>query len=203
MHFNTYLTAALTGASLLTTTVLATSKPKNSYARNLKTISLIYKFTVFPRNFTGFEESIEYFFALALTPNPPSYSVFTDAEVVSFSSGCPEVAASVAYLETRVLNYNSTENGKYLSTLKQVAFWRFDKHGAVIAFDAWIPNLNIWNFLTRGEADITNHFVQQAFIERICPAIQGLCTGAIQQYTDVPACIASMNSKPFGNYDEV
>ncbi|XMA09735.1 hypothetical protein WAI453_002526 [Rhynchosporium graminicola] len=50
MHFNTYLTAALTGASLLTTTVLATSKPKNSYARNLKTISLIYKFTVFPSN---------------------------------------------------------------------------------------------------------------------------------------------------------
>ncbi|XMA09734.1 hypothetical protein WAI453_002525 [Rhynchosporium graminicola] len=81
--------------------------------------------------------------------------------------------------------------------------WRFDKHGAVIAFDAWIPNLNIWNFLTRGEADITNPFVQQAFIERICPAIQGLCTGAIQQYTDVPAGIASMNSKPFGNYDEV
>ncbi|CZT53034.1 uncharacterized protein RSE6_14466 [Rhynchosporium secalis] len=50
MHFNTYLTAAFTGASLLTTTVLATSKPKNSYARNLKTISLIYKFTVFPNN---------------------------------------------------------------------------------------------------------------------------------------------------------
>ncbi|KAG4439119.1 hypothetical protein IFR05_005406 [Cadophora sp. M221] len=205
---------------------------KDFYARNLKTISSIYNLTVFPNNvpiithggsavpkglfsanasgrvsplgnFTGFEDSIEYFFALALTPNAPSFSVFTSAKVVSFSSGCADVAASVAYLETRVLNPNSTDNGKYLSTLKQVAFWRFDKDGAVIAYDAWIPNLNIWNFLARGEADITNPFVQQAFIQRICPTIQGLCTGANQQYTDVPTCISSMTSKPFGNYDEV
>ncbi|KAK0130354.1 hypothetical protein ONS96_000876 [Cadophora gregata f. sp. sojae] len=187
--------------------------PKNFYARNLKTISSIYNLTVFPNNvpiithggsavpkglfaanasgrvsplgnFTGFEDSIEYFFALALTPNEPSFSVFTSAKVVSFISGCANVAASVAYLETRVLNPKSTDNGKYLSTLKQVAFWRFDDDGAVIAYDAWIPNLNIWNFLARGEADITNPFVQQAFIQRICPTIQSLCTGKNQQYTE-------------------
>lgn len=71
-------------------------------------------------NFTGFEDSIEYFFALALVPSPPAYSVFSKATVVEFSSGCPEVAASVAWLETRVDNANLTTNGQYLSTLKQV-----------------------------------------------------------------------------------
>jgi hypothetical protein len=75
-------------------------------------------------NFTGFTESIEYFFALALVPSPPSYSVFSSAKVVSFSSGCPEVAASVAWLETRVDHPNSTNDGEYLSTLKQVCFPR-------------------------------------------------------------------------------
>jgi hypothetical protein len=39
---------------------------------------------------------------------------------VEFSSGCPEVAASVAWLETRVDNANLSTNGQYLSTLKQV-----------------------------------------------------------------------------------
>jgi hypothetical protein len=71
-------------------------------------------------NFTGFEDSIEYFFALALVPSPPAYSVFSKATVVEFSSGCPEVAASVAWLETKVDNANLTNNGQYLSTLKQV-----------------------------------------------------------------------------------
>ena len=71
-------------------------------------------------NFTGFEDSIEYFFALALVPSPPAYSVFSKATVVEFSSGCPEVAASVAWLETRVDNANLSTNGQYLSTLKQV-----------------------------------------------------------------------------------
>ena len=32
------------------------------------------------------------------------------------------MAASVAYLETRVDNVNLTNNGQYLSTLKQVCF---------------------------------------------------------------------------------
>ena len=79
-------------------------------------------------NFTGFTESIEYFFALALVPSPPSYSVFSSAKIVSFSSGCPEVAASVAWLETRVDHPNSTNDGEYLSTLKQVCFPR-EKEG--------------------------------------------------------------------------
>lgn len=89
----------------------------------------------------------------------------------------------------------------------------------MLDYDAWIPNLNIWNFLARGEADITNPLVQQAFIQRICPGIQQMCVGPNQQYAEyvsrhslqhiwligdsVDACIASMNSKPFGNYDEV
>lgn len=63
---------------------------------------------------------MEYFFALALVPSPPSYSVFSKATVVEFSSGCPEVAASVSYLETKVDNKDLPNHEQYLSTLKQV-----------------------------------------------------------------------------------
>ncbi|KAE8449581.1 hypothetical protein EG329_007911 [Mollisiaceae sp. DMI_Dod_QoI] len=202
------------------------------YARNLKTISTIYNLTVYPNNlpiilngssavppelfsanatgrvsplgnFTTFEDSIEYFFALALVPAPPAYSVFSSAEVVEFSSGCPEVAASVAYLETRVWTGNASEPGPYLSTLKQVAFWRFDKNGAVQDYDAWIPNLNDWNYLAEGKLDITNPAIQAAEIQQLCPAIQQRCVGKNQQYPDIPTCINTLSAKPFGNFDEV
>ena len=50
----------------------------------------------------AFEDSIEYFFGLAPVLVPPLYSAFTSAKIVSFSSGCPEVVASVVSLEMRV-----------------------------------------------------------------------------------------------------
>jgi len=153
-------------------------------------------------NFTGFEDSIEYFFALALVPSQPSYAVFTKATVASFSSGCAEVAASVAYLETRVHNASLPNDGEYLSTLKQVAFWRFDKDGAVLAYDAWIPNLSEWNFLVQGHRDLSNPRVQEAVIDKICPLIQERCVGSNQQYADVAECTSTLQKKDFGTYDD-
>ena len=110
--------------------------------------------------------------------------MFSKATVVEFSSGCPEVAASVAWLETRVDNANLSTNGQYLSTLKQVAFWRFDDTGAVTSYDAWIPNLADWDFLAEGQQNITNPYAQAATIEGLCPIIQQRCVGADQQYTE-------------------
>jgi len=181
MLFGEYIPAILAATSSFTQDVFrySNNEPAHSngeqevdyYARNLKTVNMIYNLTVWPSalpffpynsphislaysnlhldnlpiitqgasavptglfaanatgrvsplgNFTGFEDSIEYFFALALVPSPPAYSVFTKATVVGFSSGCSEVAASIAYLETRVDNTNLTNHGQYLSTLKQV-----------------------------------------------------------------------------------
>jgi hypothetical protein len=115
-------------------------------------------------NFTGFQDSAEYFFALS--PNPgqtgpgiptPFYGAFTNARLVSFTSGCPEVASSVVYLDTTVVYPHGAAppsggllapapppNGSYISTLKEIAFWRFDEKGAVLYYDAWIPNLPLW-----------------------------------------------------------
>jgi hypothetical protein len=121
---------------------------------------------------------------LALVPSPPSWAVFSKATVVEFSSGCPEVAASVAWLETRVDNKNLTNDGEVLSTLKQVAFWRFDDDGAVTSYDAWIPNLADWDFLSEGHQNISNPAVQAANINGLCPIIQQRCVGANQQYTE-------------------
>ena len=117
--------------------------------RNFDTIQKIYDLTVYPKNlafiangsasvpkglfadtatgritpvgnFTGFDDSTEYFFALAPIPTPPRYVAFTKAQVVDFVSGCPNIAASVVYFTNSVVNPSSPDNGKYVTTLKQV-----------------------------------------------------------------------------------
>ena len=122
---------------------------KDYQKRNFDTVSKIYNLTVYPNNlafiangsaavpkglfadnatgritpvgnFSGFDDSTEYFFALAPIPLPPAYGAFTKAQVVEFTSGCPNIAASTVYFTTTVVKPNSTDNGKYLTTLKQV-----------------------------------------------------------------------------------
>lgn len=130
---------------------LASSAAASSCARrNLKTIQSIYNFTVFPNNvgiiesdgkslpaglfsefatgrvsplgnFTGFTDSVEYFFALAPVPSESSFfQGITKAEVVEFTSGCDEVAASTVHLTVSVINPNATNNGEIVGTIKQV-----------------------------------------------------------------------------------
>lgn len=119
--------------------------------RNLDTIRKIYNLTVYPNNvpivnrgaeavppglfnqdatgrvspvgnFSGFADSIEYFFALAPTPQLSNGIGFYAADVVEFTSGCPEVAASLVYLRTAHINKTTGEidNSKPKSTLSQV-----------------------------------------------------------------------------------
>ena len=121
----------------------------NYQKRNLQTITAIYNRTVYPENlafiqngtasvpaglfnpnasgrvsplgnFSGFQESAEYFFALAPVPRAPNYVAFTKAQVVEFTSGCPDVAASVVYFTNSVVNATAPNNGQYITTLKQV-----------------------------------------------------------------------------------
>jgi hypothetical protein len=73
-------------------------------------------------NFTGFVDSIEYFFGLAPTPEPPTYDVISAADVVEFTSGCAEVAASVVYLTTSAHNPGAPTHGQFRTKLKQVSF---------------------------------------------------------------------------------
>lgn len=132
-------------------TYVGPSWSMNNYQRrNLKTITSIYNRTVYPENlaflqngtasvpaglfntnaagrvsplgnFTGFQESAEYFFALAPIPRPPTYVAFTKAQIVEFTSGCPDIAASVVYFTNSVVNPNATNNGQYVTSLKQVS----------------------------------------------------------------------------------
>jgi hypothetical protein len=127
----------------------AALNPGGFRQRNLKTIQSIYNLTIYPNNipivqhggnavpsglfnlnaagrvtpvgnFTGFNDSIEYFFAIAPQPVAPLFGVFSEAQIVEFSSDCPEVASSVVYLHTSSFNPNSTTNRQHLAPLKQV-----------------------------------------------------------------------------------
>ncbi|KAI9749501.1 MAG: hypothetical protein M4579_006846 [Chaenotheca gracillima] len=199
--------------------------------RNLRTISAIYDNTVYPNNvpiivngsaavppnlfsrnatgrvspvgnFTGFEDSIEYFFALAPTPQTnPRKGAIISAEVVEFASACPEVAASLVHLRGGVVDETSSENGKEVAILKQFAFWRFDEDGLVTKYDAIIPNLSAWRDVFWGSIT-ADPAVQAETIGQICFGTQLRCTGPNQQYDDVEDCIEQLSSKTFGTYSE-
>ncbi|KAJ8072316.1 hypothetical protein PM082_015875 [Marasmius tenuissimus] len=201
--------------------------------RNLNTIKSIYNLTVYPHNvpiiqkggsavppglfnanatgritplgnFTGFEDSIEYFFGLAPVPSSPADAAIYEADIVEFSSGCPEVASSVVYLHTAQVNLETGERvpGAKDVPLKQIAFWKFDSSGSVLKYDAWIPNLPLY-INASGGIDYTNPTVQSAVPMTLCPAIQQNCQGANKQYADEGDCKAQLGSKPFGSMDEV
>jgi hypothetical protein len=119
--------------------------------RNFDTIQGIYNLTIYPNqvpillqgaagvpaglfnanatgrvdpvgNFTGFDDSIEYFFALAPVPLLyPAAPAITSIKITEFSSACPSVAASVVYLFLNVSDASSPNNGKSLAPLKQVS----------------------------------------------------------------------------------
>lgn len=151
--------------------------------------------------FIGLEESTEYFFGLSPVPESNVRStVFARAETVAFQSPCAEVASSIIYLHSGVVNPNSTENGKEVSTLKQIAFWRFDEQGAVLNYDAWLPTIDAWNEVASG-AQVENPSFQAATIQGLCGVIQTRCVGNNTQYQTVEECIDVLSQKPFGIYD--
>lgn len=122
-------------------------------------------------NFTGFDDSTEYFFALSPIPGQtgpgilrslspvsihlpyfpqspiprvpchitsphsktsthhplpePNYNAFTSYELHAFTSGCPEVASTIAYLNTTIVNPGSPSHGQYVTKIKEIAFWRY------------------------------------------------------------------------------
>lgn len=59
----------------------------------------------------------------------------------------------------------------------------------MLAYDAWIPNLNIWAALSSGltPEQFASPQVQQAGIQNLCGAVQQRCVGADQQYTEYVA----------------
>lgn len=207
-------------------------RPDKDFAkRNLKTISTIYGLTVYPNqlpifqaggkgvpdglfnknvrgrvdpvgNFTDFENSIEYFFALSPLPQAnPANAAITGYKIAEFSSQCRDVAASVVYLYCSVVNPGSPDHGKPLPPLKQVAFWRFDKQGAVLKYDAWIPNLNSWFEATTG-AQVSDPEYRASSIEQICGATQMRCHGANTQWDSIGECVHELSKKRYGTYDE-
>ena len=228
----------------------------NFQQRNLDTITKIYERTVYPTNleflangsnsvpaglfnenatgrispagnFTGFNESTEYFFALAPVPRPPNYTAFSKIQIVSFQSQCANVASSVVYFTSSVFNPNATNNGDFFSTLKQVrlafppaqpnhvdgiltlylqvAFWEFDDSGAVLKYDAWIPNLGLYyqeGSPTPG-GNVSSADIQAATIKSLCDSVQSECTGSNTQYNSTQGCIDTLSAKPFGSWEEV
>jgi hypothetical protein len=126
-------------------------EPDNWEQRNFDTISKIYNLTVYPNqlpilekgaagvpaglfnenatgrvdpvgNFTGFDDSIEYFFALAPVPTTnPASTAISSIQITEFNSACPNVAASVVYLFCEVTDPSGQGLGTVLAPLKEVS----------------------------------------------------------------------------------
>ncbi|KAL8872203.1 MAG: hypothetical protein Q9174_002124 [Haloplaca sp. 1 TL-2023] len=152
----------------------------------------------------GFEDSTEYFFGLSPIPRPPVYNAFSDARVVSFSSGCPSVASSLVYYINSAFKPNSMDIARYLTTLQQVAFWEFDNQGQVIKYDAWNPSLRLYTTAATGVLGNVNQLSperQAASIKSLCTTTQSLCSGNNTQYASMEDCVNTLSSKPFGDPD--
>ncbi|KAJ7913372.1 hypothetical protein B0H13DRAFT_1873924 [Mycena leptocephala] len=200
------------------------------YIRNKATIQKIYDLTVFPANaqiiaegasavpaglfnanatgritpvgeFFGFEDSIEYFFGLAPLPSgvPPNGAI-ANATLVQFTSGCPEIAASTVYFTVRTMNANNSV-GAYITTLKQTAFWHFDKDGAVLKYEAWIPSLDRFVSALQG-LDFYSPASMHATIQSVCGLQGQTCVGNNTVYSGVVDCVQTLSAKPFGRLDE-
>ncbi|KAH6665455.1 hypothetical protein B0J14DRAFT_569058 [Halenospora varia] len=153
-------------------------------------------------NFTGIEQTGEYFFGLSPQAEAPFYIGWTDFQIHQFSSECPEVACSKVWGRTTIVKPNATNNGEYVSTLMQHACFRFDDEGAVLYYDATLPNLSKW-FGKAYQNDFSDRKVQMGEIQLICDQVQSRCTGVNQQYKSNEECIVQLGQKDFGNYDEV
>ncbi|KAF2430900.1 hypothetical protein EJ08DRAFT_588123 [Tothia fuscella] len=206
--------------------------------RNYNTVASIYNLTVFPKNipifmnvtsiglpffsenvtgrvsplgnFSGYEESIEYFWGLApVAVAPYNNAAFSHAKLTHFSTGCPEVAAS--NVELTLSNVIGPNKGTFITKLKEIAFWRFDKTGKVSAYDAWIPNLNDFVFklsnpavqIYQGGTYMPNQTEKTSAANQICTLHNTYCaTSGNSQYPSLDACLGTLMAKPYGNYDE-
>jgi hypothetical protein len=153
-------------------------------------------------NFSGIEESSEYFFGLGPQAEPPFYIAWTGMDITSFSSECPEVAASKAKITTSIVRPGHPDDGKYISTLVQTAFWRFDENGAVLAYDAVLPQVGKWFGKAYG-VDFSDRATQIGAIDQLCQETMRECTGKNQQFESVEQCIVSHGQADFGVYDEI
>ncbi|TLD18695.1 hypothetical protein E2P81_ATG11605 [Venturia nashicola] len=155
-------------------------------------------------NFTDFTESIEYFFGLAPTPDTNAAGIaFHKAEVSEFTSGCPEIASSVVNLRTGKMDLNGTyiPNTKYETTLKQIAFFKFNEKGEVIAYDAWIPNLQRWTEIANG-VNFGSSVVGWGLPVALCPEINKRCKDTNKQFQSTTDCVSKLEAKPTGSFDE-
>lgn len=82
-----------------------------------------------------------------------------------------------------------------------MAFWKFDELGAVLKYDAWIPNLNNWVQATTATS-VSNSQDQMKSIQLLCAVAQLRCTGPNTQWESVEECVSVLSQKPFGDYDE-
>lgn len=83
----------------------------------------------------------------------------------------------------------------------QIAFWKFNEKGEVIAYDAWIPNLQRWTEISNG-VNFGSSVVGVALPIAICPQIQKRCNGTNEQYSSTAACIAKLETKKTGDFNE-
>ncbi|KAF3909186.1 hypothetical protein ABW20_dc0100894 [Dactylellina cionopaga] len=228
----TFATLTLTSSSTSTSTS-APPPVGNPYRdRNFNTLHKIYNLTIFPNqvpiitfggsavpdglfadhasgrispvgNFTDFEDSIEYFFALPPLPiSNKNYAAFTHFELAQFSSECPEVASSTVYLYANVVNETNPDNGKLISILKQTGFWRFNERGEVINYD--LALIEVDHFIEElTSTDYNDPAAQAELIATTCGAQALRCVGVNRQYESIEQCIEVLSAKPFGSYTDI
>lgn len=83
----------------------------------------------------------------------------------------------------------------------QIGFWKFNEKGEVTAYDAWIPNLQRWTEIANG-VNFGSSIVGTGIPLAICPEIQKRCKDGNEQFANSLDCMAKLEMKPTGHFDE-
>ncbi|KAI4162772.1 MAG: hypothetical protein LQ342_003659 [Letrouitia transgressa] len=157
------------------------------------------------RNF----ETIEKIYSLAIYPRNVALSVAGSSVVPEglFNQNATGRITPVGNFTATVVDSTSENFGQYVTTLKQTAFWQFDKDGAVLRYDAWLPSLRLFtstlNFGHLGNAIDPPENFKQIVIENVCESVDELCIGGNKQYASKSDCSRFLNDKPYGDADNI
>lgn len=152
--------------------------------------------------FSGFSNTLEYFYALTLGDYLEEAALGGTPEFVVVGTDFRYIACDIdqslgvfsGSLHFGIPGVDSVGTVPDSNRLYFTGGARFNEDGKVCSYELNLNRLGMF-------ADGSNNETKDESIQKICLAIQFSCTGDNLQYDDFPDCVSFMNSIDYGSFD--